>query len=121
MIHLAAYCFSPPSFTGCAQYRYDGLPGDGKCWYGRKRSSCRDDQIYIAKCSGDPDQKFQFLKHSGGEVQIKVASKNLCFESVGNSVYLRSCDSNEKAQRWYAPNGDIDGRRFELSQRTRVR
>lgn len=101
----------------CIMHHYDGLPGDGGCWYGRERKDCRDDQLYISKCSGDSRQKFDILKLSGGEFQIRLGDENLCFERKKREIYLRGCNSGKATQRWYAPNGSIDGKRFEISQK----
>jgi hypothetical protein len=105
----------------CAMHRYEGPRGDGYCWYGKERRRCRSEQVYIDRCSDSSRQRFRFLMYSNGEVQIKVADENKCFERVGDDeIYLRPCDSNQSLQRWYAPNGDFNGRRVELSQRSRV-
>jgi hypothetical protein len=99
-------------------YEYSGLPGNGKCWYGRQRKSCRNDQVYIAKCSNSERQKFRFVKLSNNEVQIKLGdNSNRCFERDGRKIFVRRCNSSKSLQRWYAPNGSFDGRRFEVSQR----
>ena len=100
-------------------HHYDGLPGNGKCWYGQKTKFCRNDQLYMAKCSNDKRQKFQLINLSNGEVQFKIGNgENLCFERVGRQIFLRGCSSSNKQQRFYAPNGSFDGFRFEVSQRS---
>lgn len=99
-------------------YDYDGLPGSGKCWYGKERRNCRSDQMYMAKCNSDVRQKFSFLKVSNGEALIRVGNgKNLCFERDDREIFLRTCDSGNERQRWFSPVGSFDGPRFELSQR----
>jgi hypothetical protein len=105
----------------CAAYRYNGNRDDGYCWYGKERRRCRDEQIYIDKCRDSSRQQFRFLQYPNGEVQIRAADENRCLEMVGDEIYLRGCDENESNQRWFAPNGDFNGRRFELSQRSKVR
>ena len=100
-------------------YNYDGLPGDGKCWYGLDRRSCQSDQLYIAKCSSSRRQRFDIIKLSSGEVQIRLGhGENKCFERDGRKIKLRGCSSSNSKQRWSIPNGSIDGKRFELSQQS---
>ena len=110
--------------SGCMMYDYDGLPGDGKCWYARERTHCQPDQIYISKCSEDARQNFRFVKIAANLVQFKVADeRNLCFESGPNprqggakQIFLRTCNVNNPNQQWFAPNGSFDGYRWEASQ-----
>jgi Cytolethal distending toxin A/C domain len=104
-------------------YDYDGLPGNGKCWYGRERLDCQPDQVYVSKCSEDPRQYFEFIRIAGNQVLFKVHGRNLCFESGPNprpngvkQIFLRPCDPSKSSQQWFAPNGDFDGYRFEASQ-----
>ena len=100
--------------TGCATYHYQH---NGKCWYGRKSKTCRNDQVYIAKCNQYKGQRFMFVKVSGNEVLIKVGDgRNLCFERYSREIFLRTCDSSKERQRWFAPKGSFDGPRFEVSQ-----
>ena len=103
---------------GCMMWNYDGLPGSGKCWYGKERRSCRNDQLYIARCSNEKKQKFRFLEVSGKEVLIQIGNdKNLCLQRYNREIFLKTCDSGNEHQRWFAPAGSFDGPRFELSQR----
>lgn len=100
-------------------YDYDGLPGDGKCWYGLDRRSCKSDQLYMAKCSGSSRQKFDIIEQSNGEVQIRLGNgKNKCLERDGRKIELHGCSSSNSKQLFYIPNGSLGGRRFELSQRS---
>jgi hypothetical protein len=105
----------------CAMYRYDGPQGDGYCWYGKERRRCRDEQLYIDRCRDSSRQQFRFVQYSNGEVQIRAADENRCLEMVGDELYMRGCDERNSMQRWFSPNGDFNGRRFELSHRSRVR
>ena len=101
-------------------YDYDGLPGDGKCWYGRLRTKCRSDQVYMAKCdTKEKRQQFRFVHLDNEQVQIKLGDGNLCFERQSSQIFLEKCDSDNKYQTWFAPNGSFDGRRFEVSQKSR--
>lgn len=104
----------------CAMYKYKGLPGNGLCWYANtKRLRCRNDQLYIAKCSNHINQKFKFIKLSNNEVQITLANgEDLCFQRSDRQIYLRPCNAKEERQRWFSPKGSFDGPRFELSQRS---
>lgn len=95
-------------------YNYRG----NQCWHGLRAGSCDQDAIYVSKCNNDARQKFAFIHLSGGtEVLIQVGSgSNSCFERKGRSIRLHRCNPNSFSQRWYAPNGSLEGYRFELSQ-----
>jgi len=52
------------------------------------------------------------------EVLIQLANgDNECWERSGRRIFVEQCDSGNSRQRWFAPNGSFDGRRFEISQR----
>ncbi|CAB9509454.1 expressed unknown protein [Seminavis robusta] len=106
----------------CAVFDYKGLPGDGRCWYGRQRRACRPDQVYVTKCKDEYRQYFRFVKLGSNLVQIKLGDgRNLCFQRVSTQIFLRTCDEKNKYQQWYAPNGSFDGSKFELSQHSNPR
>ena len=83
---------------------------------------CRDgscdngDRIYIETCSDDGVERFDFNYVDSDEVQIKVHGTDLCMERSDKSVYIRSCDSGNAQQRWWAAAGGFDEYRFEISQ-----
>lgn len=103
-------------YTGkwCMMYNYRG----NECWHGLRTGPCDQDALYVSKCSNDARQEFTFMHLTGGtEVLIKLGrGSNSCFERKGRSIGLRRCDPNSPLQRWSAPNGNLQGYRFELSQ-----
>lgn len=106
----------------CMMYNYNA--NSNNCWYGLRKQSCNQDAVYISKCSGkEPRQIFVFLrlKDNDGEeeeeVLIRTASGSLCLERSKNSVVLRKCNEKEALQRWMALKGNVNGYRFELSQK----
>ena len=92
-------------------------------WCVRCFRRCREGEgIEIKKCNRSPT-KFQFIYYPGDEVQIKVASRNVCLEADFSerprTVYLKRCDRSESLQRFVATRGDFRGRRFEITPKTR--
>jgi hypothetical protein len=90
----------------------------GTCWDGTRRATCYPDKVYVTRCGDTDGQDWQFVLLGDGETLIKSGSSNSCLERFGGDIELRSCDSNEPNQRFFAPNGSLDGGRFELSQRS---
>ena len=102
----------------CATFDYDGYPGPGYCWYGDDSDDCNSNQVYLAKCGNERNQRFRFVDLSNGEVLIQLANNdNECWERSNRRIYVERCDSNNSRQRWYAPNSSFGGSRFEISQR----
>ena len=99
-------------------FDYDGYPGTGQCWYGTDSRPCSQDQIHLSKCSNDNRQRFLFVELAGDEILIKLGNgQNQCLQRFKREIFIRTCDANNSMQRWYAPNGSFDGRRFEISQK----
>ncbi|CAB9509455.1 expressed unknown protein [Seminavis robusta] len=99
----------------CMVYNYRSQ----SCWHGLRRQRCAQDSIYITKCKDkEIRQQFAFDYLDGGdEILIRLGSgHNRCFQRRDNSIVLRRCDASSSLQRWYAPNGDFQGYRFEISQ-----
>lgn len=100
---------------------FDGYPGRGKCWYGLDVLPCRSDHIYIAKCMKDSRQDWVFEYVNDSEVIIKADGQDQCLHRSGINIVLRSCNSGNKYQRFFAIRGGFDEYRFELSQKTATR
>lgn len=102
----------------CMHFDYQGLPGTGMCWYGLERRPCNPDQIYVAKCNSDPQQRFDLILLSNNNSEdiflIQVPNKNACLEMQGNSIFLRPCNLQNSLQQWKTLNGSLAGRRFEI-------
>lgn len=99
----------------CMMYNYRNR----QCWHGLRSGPCDQDAIYISKCdNNEARQQFAFIHLEGGsEVMVRIGSgSNSCFQRDGRSIVLRQCNSNTPQQQWYAPNGSLQGYRFELSQ-----
>ena len=98
----------------CAAFDYDGYP----CWYGRDSTDCNSNEMYMTRCRDEPNQRFTFIEAGNNEVVIRLGNgENRCWERYRRRIFLRPCDTGNPLQRWYAPNGDFNGPRFEMSQR----
>ena len=50
------------------------------------------------------------------EALIMTGDGERCFQRKEREISLQKCDSNNQLQRWFALNGSLDGKKFELSQ-----
>lgn len=91
----------------------------GTCWAGLDRQSCKYNAVYVTRC-GNRNQNFQY-QYVGNEVMIKVSGQDKCLTRSGIHIDLRSCNSGNNMQKFYAPRGDLNGYRFELSQKSAPR
>jgi hypothetical protein len=115
-IYLYIYSlFAGTKTTGCLVRNFNVW---GTCWDGLKRVTCYPDRVYVTKCGDSDGQDWQFVLVGDDETLIKSSSSDNCLERSGTDVKLRDCDKDVPGQRFFAPNGSLDGYRFELSQRS---
>lgn len=88
------------------------------CMRCRGGSCGTGDKLYIENCSDDGVERFDFDYINSDEVLIKLHGTDRCLERAGRDIYIRSCNSGNSLQRWWAKTGEFDEYRFEISQLT---
>jgi len=60
-------------------------------------------------------QQRQVAMHQEVLVQLGTG-EDLCWERWRRAIFLEPCDKTNPLQRWYAPNGNFNGDKLEISQ-----